>query len=246
MATTVEYRSSFTIPAAILGLSLIVSTLAGGWYVAKVKAQANTIAVTGSAQKTITSDVAKWHVALSRSTGTDTVKDGYAQIQKDLAMLMTYMKKNGIDPKAVTVGAIAVDPVYSQYADAKGPSGYTVRQEVTVESGDVQKLTQTAQNAGSLLADGALLTTTSLEYFYSKIAEVKLEMLAQATKNAQERARKIAQSAGAGLGTLKDASMGVMQITAVNSTEVSDYGTYDTSSVEKQITAIVRASFGVR
>jgi hypothetical protein len=246
MSADIQYRSSFTIPAAILGLSLLLSTAVGGWYVYKVKAAANTISVTGSAQKTITSDVAKWHVSLSRSTGTDNVKDGYAQLKGDLALLNAYLKKNGIDPKAVTVGTVSVDPTYSNNGGADGPVGYTVHQDVTVETGDVQKITATAQNAGSLLAQGALLTTTSLEYYYSKLPEAKLEMLAEATKNAQERARKIAESAGAGLGALKDASMGVMQITAVNSTDVSDYGSYDTTSVDKQITAIVRASFGVR
>jgi hypothetical protein len=243
---TVEYRSSFTIPAAILGLSLLLSTVVGGWSMYRVKAQADTISVTGSAQKTITSDAAKWRVTLTRSTGPDNVKDGYAQLKSDLALLMTYLKKSGIDPKSVTIGTVSVDPTYSSYGDSKGPAGYSVHQDVTVESGDVQKLTQTAQNAGSLLGEGALITTASLEYYYSKLPELKLEMLAEATKNAQERARKIAESAGAGLGGLKDASMGVMQITAVNSTDVSDYGTYDTASVEKQITAIVRASFGVR
>jgi hypothetical protein len=40
--------------------------------------------------------------------------------------------------------------------------------------------------------------------------------------------------------------MGVMQITPVNSTEVSDYGINDTSSIEKAITAIVTASFEVQ
>jgi hypothetical protein len=60
------------------------------------------------------------------------------------------------------------------------------------------------------------------------------------------RAGKIVESAGSNLGKLRSASMGVMQITPVNSTDVSDYGYYDTTSIEKQITAIVRASFAVQ
>jgi hypothetical protein len=40
--------------------------------------------------------------------------------------------------------------------------------------------------------------------------------------------------------------VGVFQITARNSTEVSDSGIYDTSSLEKDITAVVPLSFAVK
>lgn len=121
-----------------------------------------------------------------------------------------------------------------------------MNQDIVVESTDVPKVTKIAQEASTLLAQGAVINTLSLEYYYSKLADLKVEMMAEATKNARDRAAKIAESAGGSLGSLREASMGVMQITPVNSTDVSDYGTYDTSSLEKQITAVVRAAFSVR
>ena len=39
--------------------------------------------------------------------------------------------------------------------------------------------------------------------------------------------------------------MGVMQITAADSTEVSDAGISDTSSIEKDITSVVNIGFAV-
>ncbi len=245
MTTTTRTFSSAVAAALVLGLSIILSSWIVAGYVAKIKATGDGIAVTGSAQRVITSDVAKWRVQLSRSVPAESTQDGYAALKRDLDALTAYLKKSGIDPKNVTVGAVAVEPGYDAYSGGKGITSYTLRQEVVVEANDVAKVTQTAQNVGTLLAQGALLSTTSLEYYYSKLADVKIEMLAQATENAKQRAEKIAQSAGSQLAGLKDASMGVMQITSVNSTEVSDYGMYDTSSIEKQVTAVVRAAFRV-
>jgi uncharacterized protein len=80
-------------------------------------------------------------------------------------------------------------------------------------------------------------------YFYTKIADLKIDMLALATKDARNRAGKIAENAGSKLGELKSAKMGVFQITPINSNEVSDYGINDTSSIEKEIMSVVNCVF---
>jgi hypothetical protein len=145
----------------------------------------------------------------------------------------------------VTVQPLRVDTLVN-YNAGSTPTAYHLAQTVTVESDDVQKVTALAKRSNELLAQGALISSTNLEYFYSKLPELRIAMLAEATSDAQARAKKIAESAGSVLGGLKSAAQGVFQLTAVNSTDVSDYGMYDTSSIEKQITAVVRASFGVR
>ncbi len=238
-------RSPFTVPALILAVGLLASTVVGAYGFYRVKALSDTISVTGSAQKEITSDVVKWKLSISHSTGLDTVKDGYTSMTHDLGILNDFLKKNKVDPKEITVQPINLTTLTTSYDKGNTPTGYTLTQEVDVESNDVQKVTKLAQDVGALINQDALVSTTSLEYYYSKLSDVKVEMLAQATKDAQMRAQKIAQSAGSGLGKLRSAAMGVLQITPVNSTDVSDYGSYDTTSIQKMITAVVRASFSV-
>ncbi len=238
-------RNVFTIPALILGGCLLASTIVGAYSFYRVKALSDTIAVTGSAQKAITSDTVVWKLSLSHSTGLDNVKDGYAGMTHDLGVLNDFLRKNKVDPAGVTIQPITVATLTTSYDKGNTPTGYTLSQEVDVQSSDVQGITKLAQNVGSLINQDALISTTSLEYYYSKLSDLKVEMLAQATKDAQMRAAKIAESAGSGLGKLRSASMGVLQITPVNSTDVSDYGSYDTTSIQKMITAVVRASFSV-
>ena len=71
-------------------------------------------------------------------------------------------------------------------------------------------------------------------------------MLAEATKDAKNRAEQISQNTDSRIGALKSAKMGVFQITPLYSTEVADYGINDTSSLEKEITAVVTCTFEMK
>ncbi|WAM34206.1 hypothetical protein OTK00_000385 [Caldicellulosiruptor morganii] len=71
-------------------------------------------------------------------------------------------------------------------------------------------------------------------------------MLSLATEDAVRRAKQIAKSTGSSVERLKSASMGVFQITPLYSTEVSDYGINDTTSIDKEITAVVNCEFIIK
>jgi hypothetical protein len=70
--------------------------------------------------------------------------------------------------------------------------------------------------------------------------------LGQAIADAKARAVEIAKSGGASIGKLKSASSGVVQVMAPNSTNVEDYGSYDTSTIDKEVSVTARAAFVVR
>jgi hypothetical protein len=96
-----------------------------------------------------------------------------------------------------------------------------------------------------LINQGILLESMAPEYLYTKLGDLKIEMLAEAAKDAKRRAEQIAQSTDSSIGTVRTARMGVLQITAADSTDVSDSGMNDTSSLEKDITAVVNVGFAV-
>jgi hypothetical protein len=214
------------------------------------------VSVTGSAQKVITSDVAKWRSSLSRSSDAAGLRDANAKLASDLAATLKFFREKGLEDKDVKVDPVMVSPVYANggggmYKGYPGDyggiiQGYSLTQNIMVEAAKVDLITSIARDSSTLIERGVMFTSNPVEYYYSKLSDLKQEMLAEATKDARVRAGKIVESAGSNLGKLRSASMGVMQITPVNSTDVSDYGYYDTTSIEKQITAIVRASFAVQ
>ena len=52
-------------------------------------------------------------------------------------------------------------------------------------------------------------------------------------------------ASGGRLGSLRGVDVGVFQVTSPNSTDVSDYGTYDTSTLRKDVTAVVNVTFAL-
>ena len=71
-------------------------------------------------------------------------------------------------------------------------------------------------------------------------------MLAEAAKDAKKRAEQVAASTDSSIGNVRTARMGVLQITPADSNEVSDSGMNDTSSLDKDITAVVNLSFEIK
>jgi len=114
-----------------------------------------------------------------------------------------------------------------------------------VRSGDVDKIAVIAREATELINQGILIESNAPQYYNTKIGDLKIEMLGEAAKDAKTRAEQIANSTGNSIGAVRSAKMGVLQITPPDSTEVSDSGMYDTSSIEKDMTAVVNISFGV-
>ena len=73
----------------------------------------------------------------------------------------------------------------------------------------------------------------------AKIADMKVDLLGDATADARRRAETIAAQAGCRVGEVRTARMGVLQVTEPDSTDTSSQGVYDTSTIDKDVTAVV-------
>jgi len=210
------------------------------------KASAEVINVTGSAEKRITSDYAVW-------TGKFSVRDAqlktaFGRIKEDLRKVKSYLLANGIKEEEIIVQQVTTLPVYKLDKNGKETNeieAYLLDQFVEVRSGDVVKLTEISRGATGLIEQDVQFVSYSPQYFYTKLAELKLEMLGAASADAKKRAEQIASASGNRIGRIRSADMGVFQITPVNSTEVSDWGSNDTSSLEKKVFAVVHADFAI-
>lgn len=201
---------------------------------------------TGSARRAVTSDYIVWRSQVAVQAGSRS--DGYAQLTAGTARVRSYLSQRGIPDGAVTVGAVEAYPIqeYNQQGRETGRVlGYRFSQMIEVRSDDVDGVAAIAEQSTELIAEGVPVTAFSPEYLFTGIDEIRTELLAEATRDATERANAIAESAGASIGAARSARMGVFQITPRHSTMVSDYGINDTSSREKDVTAVVRVTFAV-
>jgi hypothetical protein len=231
-------------PALVLALGLLAAALVVSMTWRDVRSFDHALSVTGSAKKSVVSDEVKWTSEISRTVvGRSAVDQAYKDIQKDFTSVRTVLLGAGIAEEEISTFPISVSEMYDYQSRGAAPATYRVAQTIIVRSKNVEKVELLAKNNAPLLAQGIYINTNALEYFYSKLPELRVELLGAAIVDAKARAAEIAKASGAKVGELKSASSGVVQVMAPNSVDVSDYGTYDTSSKEKEISVTVRASF---
>lgn len=233
--------------AIILGIFFIIgiSWVNNTWL--EVKASDNSLSVTGSAKKTVTSDIAKWNSSFSRKVTESELKSGYAMMKSDEAIVTKFLKANKVEDSEITISPVSLQKEYNyQKEGVDTPQQYTLMQTVLVQSGDIEKIKNLSKNTQSVIDQGVIFSNGSPEYYYSKLPETRVELLPEAMKDAQSRADSIAGTTGKKVGTLKAASVGVVQVTQPNSVDISDYGNYDTSTIEKEVMVTVKASFTLK
>ncbi len=232
----------------VIGLSILIATVIFSIAFYSSRVTDNYISVTGSAAKEVVSDSAKFTGNFSRIVKLYNLKAGYEQMAQDLASVKNFLKAQNIDDKDMTISTISMEQNYDYNSNGVPASekDYTLRQTVEVRSMDVDKITNLAKATQTLINGGVIFTVNPVEYYYTKLPEMRVNLLSDAVKDAQARAGKLAESTGKTLGALKSAASGVVQVLPANSLEISDYGTYDTSSIKKNIMVTVKASFNLK
>ena len=228
---------------AVLGAGL---TLAGSVAVKGLRSANDTITVTGSSTERIKSDFADWTVVVS--AGGNTQQEAYQALQPAVQTTVRFLKEQGIPASEIELGNVkgdqqqVRDPRTGELRSVTWSSSQTVK----VSSPNVLQVQTVASAIGSLIGQGVPLTINEPAYTYTKLAEKRVDMLAKATRDARQRAVAIAREAGSGIGPITRADTGTFQITVPNSTEMGSYGAYDTSTIEKDITAVMGVTFRVQ
>jgi hypothetical protein len=231
---------------AVLGLALVISSLILGWSYSNKKSGDEAITVTGSAKRRITSDLVVWSAGITQQA--PQLAEAYKGLADNIPRIKQYLLSKGIPENQMTVSSISSVTLKGKDSDGNETNeitGYSLSQSIEVRSNEVQKIAQVARESTELINQGILIESSAPKYYYTAIGDLKVEMLGEAAKDAKERAAKIASSTGNSIGSVRSAKMGVLQITAADSTDVSDYGVYDTTTIDKDMTAVVNVSFAV-
>jgi hypothetical protein len=182
------------------------------------------------------------------------ITNGYSELKEMTQVVKKYLAEQGIKESEMDFKAISnykeTDYVYNRETQTSQNifRGYRLTQRVRIESHDVEAVEKVQRQISELMDRGINIEDNDLAYYYTKLSDLKIEMLAEATSNARERAKTIAKSAGSRLGGLQTANMGVFQITAPNSSD-EDYswgGTFNTSSKKKRASINMRLTYYVK
>lgn len=248
--TIVKRLEASVAVAIVVGLALVASTFLFGRSVVavfRIRHGDKSIAVTGSVKRRIVSDHIVWTATIA-GRGPD-LAAAYRAMSSGVPKTISFLGEKGIDPKSTTVSAVRIREIHPK--DKEGHpieetiSMYSVEQDIRVESNDVEKVAAVSRESTKLIEEGIQIQSEAPLYLYTKLGDLKIQLLAEASKDARIRADQIASNTGSRVTQLNSARMGVMQINAANESTTSGEGMNDTTSLEKDVLAIVSASFGI-
>lgn len=250
-----------TLAACAIAIGLVASTFiaAGTWKDVRKRPDKNNIRITGSARKRIVSDLIQWSATIEAQAPERTA--AYIALKNGTEKAVEFLKAQGIKADEIRTQSAAINEEFDMLREDKVLPGTTVpmrtekrvsrgfraTQTVSVSSTNVPLIEKASREITTLLEQGISVTSLHPNYYYTRLGELKLEMLAEAAKDARNRAENILHSAGdTGVGKLVYADMGIININAANSTETSNEGNNDTSSCDKDIITIIHAEYEVK
>ena len=239
----IERRKAIAIivAAAILALSFGVGLMkVGSGFASRTT---NGITVTGSAKTSATADNVVWtlNVSLTRPT----VAAAVTKVGSDVVAVSKYLTDGGVAASDITLGSVSTyaNEEYSNGNSTGRILNYRANRDVVVRSKDVQLIAKLSQAIGSLLQTGVSVNNYGPQYYISTLPSLRPQLLEEAMKDAKVRAEALTKAVGGNIGSLVNVKAGPIQITTPDSTMTADYGAYDTSTIEKTVTATVSVTF---
>ncbi len=209
------------------------------------------ISVTGLGEKNFQSDLIVWVGSFSKESFD--LKVASAELNSNKLLIENYLVKNGVEKSNIVFSAINMTELrrqkYSQSGEMAGDefAGYKLTQSIQITSKEIEKIEGISRKITELLNEGVQFNSENPRYYYTKLADLKIVLVSEATKDARERAEKIAEESGSKIDKLISAQMGIIQITGQNSNE--DYswgGTYNTSSKDKTASITMKLIYKVK
>ena len=153
---------------------------------------------------------------VSKEVGND-LQTIYRNVQTTDSAIVSFLKSNGISDSEIAVNAPqVVDMQANQYNSGPVPYRYNVTTVVVVTSSDVKKVNTLMTRQTQLLREGIAIVAGDYNYQttyeYTDLNKIKPSMIAEATKNAREAAKKFADDSDSRLGKIKTASQGQFSI----------------------------------
>jgi hypothetical protein len=204
----------------------------------------DTISVTGSAHKPISANLVNWSLSV-RGEALNPAKAAH-ELRIELAAVRRFLREGGVPAEAIAPSVVSSEEYQEPLPHKRHRTHYIVSQRLDISTKEIDVVEGIAPHLGELIERHIDVSAEALAYISTELTKAKFDALAAATADARRRADVLTKGLGGKLGAMRSSSLGVYQITPRNSTAVSDYGINDTSSREKDVTAVVTATFAVK
>lgn len=207
--------------STIVAIGLIAGGFLLGDGLVRAKEAERSVTVRGLAEREVTADLATWTVAYSASA--PDLQSAQTAVDRDTKAIEEFFEEIGFPEEALQPTGVNV----SSYSD-RGIARYTVRQRMTLRTTDIERAENAVKRQVELVRRGVVLEDGSgIAYTFTKLDEIKPDMVAAATKDARAAAEQFASDSGAGVGKIRKATQGYFSIDARDG-EAGGWGVSDT------------------
>jgi hypothetical protein len=204
------------IAGALIGLGVASAGYLAGDALIKSRLGLRTVTVKGLSEREVKADLGFWPVRFV-VTG-PTLEVARAKLEVSEAAVKEFLKSKGFADADMAVQNIQVEDRMAGY-NAQGipeDTRFVLTEDLLVRSIDVQKLADASRSVGDLLKSGVVFSSDAYNagpsYIFTKIADLKGDMLTEATRRAREAAQKFAEESGAKVGDIQNANQGIFEI----------------------------------
>ena len=203
------------------------------------------ITVTGSARVEAVADKATWTITVQEVAAKPS--DGIGRVNSGVDAVRNYLVEGGVTPDSVTLGGL--NSFANEEYQNGNPTGriasYRIYRDVTVRTNDVKRIDELSKNIGALIEKGFGVNSNPPAYYISNLPDLRPKLLENAMQDAKTRAQAITKATAGSVGAPKTVRSGPIQVTARDSINAEDFGAYDTSTIEKTVTATVTVFFAI-
>ena len=226
-----------------LGLFVAVGLAVAGYFVGQTmynaKVALNTAEAKGLAERRVMADRANWDIDFT-VTGTSRAEIPrlYKKAEQQQQTIINLLKDNGFVESEIQIGAL--DYQYHEFRDDKQllvDQTHALVGTISVETNKVELVGKARTNVSKLIAQGIDIENLAPAYRFTKLNEIKPDMLREATKNARIAANEFAENAGVHVGGIRNARQGSFYVRDSG----EEYG--DTVKIEKDVRVVTTITF---
>lgn len=251
MENKIITSKSLWVFAFILSLGFVISAAVIGYALKLSNNSQNSIIVKGLSEKPIQADSARWEIKVQTPKASDNIPQAYQLLDQNIKTVQAFFVEQGFKATDLKLGNKSSQAYYQEVDHGDGKTtrefrGYLAMQSFVITSRDLQKIEKAAKNA-YLLDEKGLSIEQKPEYLVSNLEDIKMSLIANATKNAHSRANEFAKVGGVEVGTMRSASQGAFYILPESgSDEDSDYGgAYDKTTINKIARVVVTINYAI-
>lgn len=237
------------LPIMVGSTALALGIALGGWFIGSGVSDASKIerfvSVKGLAERQVKADRAVW--AISYVSASNNLAEAREALKKSQMAGLDFLEKQGLSLTDTELQNLRIlDQLARTYNTRDVALRYLLQQTILVRTNNIDAVAKASQNIGELLDAGVLLGNIDghngndgPQYIFTRLNEIKPDMIAEATANARLAAQKFAKDADADIEGIRRAVQGRFQILPAENA----MGLSEASQIHKKVRVVTTLDY---